>query len=125
MIAAHKSQRELAEYVFEIHGCKSCHTVGQNGKLGLTSRGQQVAGHFEGCIRLLTDVSAIAKVPEGRRSSQQLQTAVRFKEFGCTVCHQVAGDKVVLTGVGGILRSAHLGCVDIEKQVAIRSAARN
>jgi hypothetical protein len=41
MIAAHKSQQELAQYVFDTHGCKSCHTMGQNGKLGFTPRGQQ------------------------------------------------------------------------------------
>jgi hypothetical protein len=120
MIAAHKTQRELAQYVFDTHGCKSCHTVGQNGKLGFTSRGQQVAGNFEGCIRLLTDVSAIAKIPESRRSGQQLQKAARFNEFGCTFCHRVAADKVVLTDVGTKLKSAHLGCVDIENKVASR-----
>jgi hypothetical protein len=125
MIAAHRTQQELAQYVFDTHGCKSCHTVGQNGKLGFTSRGQQVAGSFEGCIRLLTDVSAIVKIPESRRSGQQLQKAATFHEFGCTFCHRVAADQVVLTDVGARLRSAHLGCVDIEKQVASRSRAQN
>jgi cytochrome c551/c552 len=125
MIAAHRTQQELAQYVFDTQGCKSCHTAGQDGKLGFTSRGQQVAGNFEGCIRLLADVSAIAKIPESGRSGQQLQKAMRFNEFGCSFCHQVAADKVVLTNVGAKLRSAHLGCVDIEIQVASRSRARN
>jgi cytochrome c551/c552 len=125
MIAAHKTQQELAQYVFDTHGCTGCHTMGQNGKLGFNSRGQQVAADFEGCIRLLTDVSAIVKIPENRRSCQQNQKAARFNEFGCTFCHQVAADKILLTDVGRKLRSAHLGCVDIEKQVANWSRARN
>jgi cytochrome c551/c552 len=120
MIAAHKTQQELAQYVFDTQGCKSCHTVGQNGKLGFTSRGQQAAGNFEGCVRLLTDVSTIAKIPESRRSGLQLQKSARFKEYGCTFCHQVAADKVVLTQVGAKLRSAHAGCVDVETHVARR-----
>jgi cytochrome c551/c552 len=118
MIAAHKSQSELAQFVFETHGCKACHTVGQNGKLGFTPRGQQVGGDFEGCIRLLTDVSLIAKMPESRRSDQQRHKVTRFQEFGCTFCHQVDGEKVGLTGVGAKLTHLHLGCVDIEKNVA-------
>jgi hypothetical protein len=125
MIAAHKTQQELAQYVFDTHGCTGCHTMGQNGKLCFNSRGQQVAADFEGCILLLTDVSAIVKIPENRRSSQQLQKAARFKEFGCTLCHQVASDKILLPDVGRKLRSAHLGCADIDKQVASWSRARN
>ena len=69
MIAEHKSQQELAQYVFDTHGCKSCHTVGQNGKLGFTSRGQQVGQGFEGCIRLLTAMNVIAQLPDNRRSA--------------------------------------------------------
>lgn len=88
MIAAHKSQQELAQYVFDTHGCKSCHTVGQNGKLGFTSRGQQVGQGFEGCTRLLTAMNIIAQVPDNRRSADQHQKAARFEEFGCTFCHQ-------------------------------------
>ena len=39
MTADGKSSQELARYVFDSHGCKSCHTVGANGKLGFTERG--------------------------------------------------------------------------------------
>jgi parallel beta-helix repeat protein len=118
MIAAHKSQQELAQYVFDTHGCKTCHTVGQNGKLGFTSRGQQAGVNYEGCIRLLTDANLIAKLPESRLSDQQRHEAARFKEFGCTFCHNVGTNNVGLTPVGAKLTHLHLGCVDIEKQLA-------
>ena len=89
MIAAHKSQQELAKYVFDTHGCKSCHSVGQNGKLGFTSRGQQVGQDFEGCISMLKTMTLVAEVPDNRRSSQQRQKAARFEDFGCTFCHKI------------------------------------
>ena len=125
MIAAHRTQQELARYVFEKHGCNNCHTVGQNGKLGFTSRGQQVSGDFEGCIRLLTDMNRIAQAPENRRSDQQRQKAARFREFGCTFCHQITPAKFGLTEVGAKLTRMHLGCVDVEKLVAGSPAPRH
>src|SRR5438445_414559 len=33
---ARMSSDELARYVFENHGCKNCHTMGTDGKLGFT-----------------------------------------------------------------------------------------
>ena len=71
MMAEHKSQQQMAQYVFDTHGCKACHTVGQNGKLGFTAKGKQTAGGFEGCIRLLTDMTVIAQTPERQLSAQQ------------------------------------------------------
>lgn len=125
MIAAHKSQQELAQYVFDTHGCKSCHTVGQNGKLGFTSRGQQVGQGFEGCIRLLTAMNVIAQVPDNRRSADQHQKAARFEEFGCTFCHKITPGKLGLTDVGTKLTHLHLGCVDVQKLVASRPNSQN
>jgi hypothetical protein len=125
MIAAHKTQQELAQYVFDTQGCKSCHTVGQNGKLGFTSRGQQAAGNFEGCIRLLTDMNRIAQAPENRRSDQERKKAARFEEFGCTFCHKITPGKIGLTEVGAKLTYLHLGCVDMEKLVASSPAPRH
>jgi cytochrome c551/c552 len=118
MIAAHKDQEQLAQYVFNTHGCKSCHVLGQNGKLGFTTRGQQVGKDFEGCIRLLTDMNQIVEVPDTRRSGQERHKAARFQEFGCTFCHNVGTDKVGMTELGAKLSNLHLGCVDIEKQLA-------
>jgi|SRR5215469_4578129 len=53
MIAAGKSQHELAQYLFDTHGCKNCHTLGHDGKLGFTKKGQERAQGFEGCISTL------------------------------------------------------------------------
>jgi hypothetical protein len=57
MIAAGKTQRELAQYLFGTHGCKECYALGQNGKLGLTKKGEERAQGFEGCISTLKAMS--------------------------------------------------------------------
>src|SRR5437016_3854639 len=88
MTAAGKSDREKAQYVFETHGCKNCHTAGQDGKLGMTEHGKQLANGFEGCIPMLTAMNVIAQVAPAQRSDDQKHKAARFEEFGCTFCHQ-------------------------------------
>ena len=118
MIAAGKSKQELAQYVFDTHGCKTCHTVGQNAKLGFTEKGKQLTQGFEGCIRMLTAMNVIAQVAPGQRSADQRQKAARFEEFGCTLCHKIVPGKLGLTELGTKLTSLHLGCVDVEKLVA-------
>jgi cytochrome c551/c552 len=118
MTAAGKSPRELAQYVFDTHGCKSCHTVGQNGKLGFTERGKQIGKGFEGCISMLTAMNLIAQVPDPQRSLQERQKAARFQEFGCTFCHKIIPGKMGLTDVGVKLTHLHLGCADVEKLLA-------
>jgi hypothetical protein len=60
----------------------------------------------------------LLRKPEGRRSDGQRNEVSRFKEFGCTFCHKVGPDKVGLTDIGARLTHMHLGCVDIEKQLA-------
>jgi parallel beta-helix repeat protein len=120
MVAAHKSQQDLAQYVFDTQGCKGCHTVGLNGKLGFTARGTETAKGFEGCIAMLTAVSHIASVPIDQRTPQQQKKTSRFAEFGCTFCHKVAAGKVAMTGMGAKLANLHLGCVDIERTLADR-----
>jgi hypothetical protein len=57
MISAGKSPRELAQYLFDTHGCKNCHTVGHDGKLGFTKKGEERAQGFEGCISTLKAMS--------------------------------------------------------------------
>ena len=118
MIAAGKSQKELAVYLFNTRGCKSCHTMGQNEKLGFTEKGKERAKGFEGCISMLTAMNLIAQVPEKQRSAAQRQKAARFEEFGCTTCHKIVPGKMGLTDVGAKLTHLHLGCVDVEKLVA-------
>ena len=118
MVAAGKSQRELAQYLFDNHGCGGCHTIGREGKLGLTKKGQERAQGFEGCVSTLTAMTIIAKVPADRRSQTQLRRVERFEEFGCASCHKVTPGEVVLTEFGAKLANLHLGCVDVQKVLA-------
>ena len=118
MSAAGKSQKEMAQYVFEHHGCNGCHTAGENGKLGFTQKGKQLASGFEGCIRSLTAMNLIAQVPANQRSADQKKTAQRFDEFGCTLCHQIVPGKMGLSELGKELSHLHLGCVEVEKTLA-------
>lgn len=118
MIAAGKSQRELAQHLFDSQGCRKCHTIGQEGKLGFTKEGQERARGFEGCISTLKAMTIIAKVPEDKRSPTQLRRVQRFQEFGCSTCHKVSPGKMGLTETGAKLAGLHLGCVEVEKLVA-------
>jgi cytochrome c551/c552 len=120
MVAAGKSQQELAKYVFSTHGCKNCHTMGASGKLGFTEKGKQRAKGFEGCISMLTAMNLIAQVDEKQRSPEQRQKAARFEDFGCTTCHKIIPGKMGLTDLGAKLTHLHLGCVDVEKLVSIK-----
>lgn len=122
MIAAGKSQRELAQHLFETHGCKQCHTLGSEGKLGFTSKGQERAQGFEGCISTLKAMSVIVKVPEDQRSATQRRRVQRFEEFGCATCHQLTPGKMGLTEVGAKLAQLHLGCVEVQNTVASGAA---
>ena len=121
MSAAGKSHKEMAQYIFENHGCNGCHTAGENGKLGFTEKGKQLASGFEGCIRSLTAMNLIAQVPASQRSADQKKTAQRFEEFGCTLCHQIVPGKMGITELGAKLTHVHLGCADVEKVLASRN----
>ena len=120
MTAARKSQREIAQYVFDTHGCKSCHLAGPDGKLGFTEKGKQIGKGFEGCISLLSAMNLIAQVSEDQRNPDQRKKAARFEEFGCTYCHKITPGKMGLTEVGAKLSHMHLGCVEVERQVAAK-----
>ena len=124
MVAAGKSPAELAKYVFDTHGCKSCHTIGHDGKLGYTDRGKERAKGFEGCINMLTAMTVIVQVPDERRTAQQRDRAQRFEEFGCTACHKLTPGKLGLTEVGAKLQHLHLGCVDVEKLTSSQPASK-
>lgn len=124
MIAAGKSRHELAQHLFDTHGCKGCHTLGKEGKLGFTSKGKEKAQGFDGCVSTLKAMSIIAKVPEDRRSATQRLRSQRFEEFGCATCHRVSPGKVGLTEVGEKLAHLHLGCVDVQKVVAGGAASK-
>ena len=112
---SHMSSDELAKYVFEHHGCGSCHTMGANGKLGYTERGKQVGKGFLGCVNLLTSMNLIAQVEPANRTPEEKDKAVKFREFGCTTCHQIVPGKLGLTKYGARLKSFHMACTDVER----------
>jgi hypothetical protein len=118
MIAAGRVRCELAQYLFDTHGCNKSHTVVQDGKLGFTKQGAERAKWFEGCISTLKAMSIIAKVPEDQRSPTQRRRAQRFEEVACATCQELSPGKMGLTDVGAKLAHLHLGCVDVEKLVA-------
>lgn len=124
MIADGASPKALAQYVFDTHSCKNCHTIGHDGKLGFTVKGKERAQGFEGCINMLTAMTVIVQVADQKRSSQQRQRAGRFEEFGCTACHKLTPGKLSLTEVGAKLSHLHLGCVEVEKLVASGPASQ-
>lgn len=125
MVSEGKTPQELARYVFDTHGCKACHTIGQDGKLGYTDMGKERAKGFEGCINMLTAMTVIAQTPEQKRSAEQQSKAQRFEEFGCTACHTITPGKLALTPAGAQLQHLHLGCVDVEKLTSSRAAAKH
>lgn len=112
------NQDELAHYVFEHHGCKTCHTLGKEGKLGFTDKGKETGKNFVGCISLLTSMNVIAQVKPANRTAEEKQKAAQFKEFGCTECHQITPGKLGLTEDGRKLKSLHMACTDVEKVLA-------
>ena len=118
---SHMSPDELAKYVFDHHGCDTCHTMGSNGKLGYTERGKQVAKGFIGCGSLLTSMNLIAQVDPANRTPEEKEKAVKFREFGCTTCHQIVPGKLGLTTYGTKLKSFHMACTDVEKVLSQES----
>ena len=120
LIAEGKNQRELAQYLFNTRGCKNCHTIGHDEKLGFTAKGKELAKAFTGCIDMLTALTVIVQLPADKRSAKQAQIVSHFEEFGCTTCHKVAPGELSMTTVGAKLKNLHLGCVDVEKLVADR-----
>ena len=124
MIAAGKSQRELAQYLFDTRGCKECHTIGNEGKLGFTTKGKEKAQGFEGCISTLKAMSIIVRVPEDQRSATHRRRVQRFEEFGCATCHKLSPGKMGLTEVGAKLAHLHLGCVDVQKVLASKPVSQ-
>jgi cytochrome c551/c552 len=106
---------DLAKYIFENHGCKSCHTLENNGKFGFTEQGKAVGKGFEGCISLLTSMNVIAQVKGENRTPEEKQKTVRFKQFGCTECHQIVPGKMGLTKEGAQLKSLHMSCPEVQK----------
>jgi len=104
---ARMNSGQLTKYVFTHQGCESCHTLSANYQLGLTDRGQQVSGKFEGCAGLLTAMNVVGELPSAERSPDEAQVAQRFQEFGCETCHQIVPGKMALTDYGMKMKSLH------------------
>ena len=104
----------LAKYVFDNQGCRSCHTVSADGKLGFTERGKELGKGFEGCTSLLTAMNVIAQVPQASRTPDEKVKAARFQQFGCASCHQIVPGTMGLTKYAGKLKSLHLICTEIQ-----------
>jgi cytochrome c551/c552 len=111
---AHLSSGALAKYVFDNQGCRTCHTVSEDGKLGFTERGKERAKGFEGCTALLTAMNVIAQVPQATRTSDEKAKAARFQEFGCASCHQIVPGTMGLTKYAPKLKSLHVICTEIQ-----------
>ena len=120
---AGKSPQQLAEHVFATYDCNSCHTLGQEGKFGFTSRGEQLRGNSEGCVSLLTSMSVIAHVDETNRTQEQKVKAAHFNEYGCTMCHQVKPGQLGLTETGTKLASLHMSCSEVQSLLNQRKQA--
>lgn len=110
---AHMSSDELAKYVFDNHGCRTCHTLSADQKLGFTDRGKALGKGFEGCSSLLTSMSVIAQVPQASRTPDEKTKVVRFQQFGCATCHQVTPGNLALTKYAAKLKSLHMICTDV------------
>ncbi len=111
------SSRQLAAYVFENHGCKTCHTPGKQGKFGLTDHGKEVSMSSLGCISLLTAMSTTSQEKTGNSTSAQNYKAASFAQFGCVRCHETTGG---LTKYGALLKSRHMTCPDVERIMSQR-----
>jgi len=104
---AQMNSAQLTKYVFSHKGCDTCHTLSANYQLGLTDRGKQVSGNFEGCAGLLTAMNVVGELASSERSPDEAQVAERFQEFGCSTCHQITPGKTALTDYGTKMKSLH------------------
>jgi cytochrome c551/c552 len=110
---ARMSSDELAKYVFDNHGCRTCHTLTANGTLGFTERGKTLGKGFEGCSSLLTSMSVIVQVPQAGRTADENVKVANFQQFGCATCHQVTPGNLALTKYAAKLKSLHMICTEV------------
>jgi cytochrome c551/c552 len=119
-----KSPLELAQYIFNHNGCRSCHTLGEQGQFGYTDRGQQIHRQAEGCIDLLTAMNVIAQTPPTQWSAEERAKSGHFREYGCTSCHQITPGKMGLTAMGSRLADLHMSCPQVEHLLNERKGRR-
>ena len=115
---AGKSPEEIALWLFDNHGCKSCHAFTPEGLLGLTPQGQEAGRDFQGCPGMLQTVWQTVAVHESEWTEQQTRVRANFVRFGCTACHQVGPTGVGLTEIGAKAALLHMSCSEVMGTVA-------
>jgi cytochrome c551/c552 len=109
-----KSAREIAEWIYDNHGCVECHTLTKTGLFGLTAQGEKMAVDFQGCPGMLTTVWETLTLAEEEWTPKQSLVRQEFVRFGCTVCHEVGPTGVGLTAIGAKASLLHMGCSQVD-----------
>ena len=109
-----KSPREIAQWIYDNHGCVSCHTLTSTGLFGLTTQGQARAENFEGCPEMLKTVWGTLVLAEKEWTQRQRRVRGDFIEFGCALCHEVGPTGVGLTEIGAKAALLHMSCSEVD-----------
>ncbi len=109
-----KSPQEIAKWIYDNHGCVTCHTLTNTGLFGLTPLGQERAEGFEGCPGMLTTVWETLAIAEQEWSERQRKVRTDFVDFGCTLCHDVGPTGVGLTAIGSKAALLHMSCSQVD-----------
>ncbi len=108
-----KDPQEIAHWLFETQGCKTCHGFTPEGLMGLTPQGQEAGRDFQGCPGMLQTVWQTVGVHESEWTEQQTSVRSDFARFGCTACHQVGPTSVGLTEIGSKAALMHMSCSEV------------
>ena len=109
-----KSPREIAKWIYDNHGCVSCHTLTNTGLFGLTPQGQARAEDFEGCPGMLRTVWDTLVLAEKEWTQRQRRVRREFVDFGCALCHEVGPTGVGLTEIGAKAALLHMSCSEVD-----------
>ena len=109
-----KNPREIASWIYNNHGCVTCHTLTNTGLFGLTPLGKERAEGFEGCPGMLKTVWETLVIAEQEWSERQRRVRRDFVDFGCTLCHDVGPTGVGLTAIGSKAALLHMTCSEVD-----------
>jgi hypothetical protein len=116
-----KGSIEVAHWIYENHGCNSCHTLSKGGYLGLTAQGKKVGSDFQGCPGMLQTVSETVQTPESQWSDHQRKIRQDFTRFGCATCHHVGEKQITLTAIGSKAAVLHMSCSGVMNTLSRKS----
>ena len=108
-----KNPREIS-WIYNNHGCVTCHTLTNTGLFGLTPLGKERAEGFEGCPGMLKTVWETLVIAEQEWSERQRRVRRDFVDFGCTLCHDVGPTGVGLTAIGSKAALLHMTCSEVD-----------